>query len=409
MSIASSTQASGNQYRHTASPPIFAIVLAGFCAFLDLYVTQPLLPLLENIFHASKVSVSLTVTVSTLGVAVAAPFMGRIADSLGRKRVIVLSAFLLAICTALGATASGLHQLMFWRFTQGIFTHGIFAITVAYIHEEWPEERGASVMALYVSGTVFGGFTGRMLSGLTAEYLNWRAPFLVLGLLTALGAIALAVWLPRETNFVREDNPASPLNLVIGHLRNRRLLATYAIGFCVLFSLLGAFTYVTFHLAAPPFNLSTTALGSIFFVYLVGAAVTPAAGRWIDRHGRRNGLTGAIAVAIFGLLLTLAPSLWTVIAGLAICSTGVFIAQAAVNSYIGIAAEHSRALAVGLYVMFYYAGGSAGATIPGWLWNLGGWPGCVALMIGVQIATIVLALMFWPRTGATGRTALIAP
>ena len=384
-----------------------AIVLAGFCAFLDLYVTQPLLPLLENIFHASKVSVSLTVTVSTLGVAAAAPFMGRIADSLGRKRVIVLSAFLLAICTALGATASGLHQLMFWRFTQGIFTPGIFAITVAYIHEEWPEERGASVMALYVSGTVFGGFTGRMLSGLTAEHLNWRAPFLVLGLLTALGAIALAVWLPRETNFVREHNAASPLNLVIGHLRNRRLLATYAIGFCVLFSLLGAFTYVTFHLAAPPFNLSTTALGSIFFVYLVGAAITPVAGRWIDRHGRRNGLTAAIAAAIFGLLLTLVPSLWAVIAGLAICSTGVFIAQAAVNSYIGIAAEHSRALAVGLYVMFYYAGGSAGATIPGWLWNLGGWPGCVALMVGVQIATIVLALMFWPRTVPTERTALL--
>lgn len=409
MSIAPSTQAPGNQDRHTASPPAFTIVLAGFCAFLDLYVTQPLLPLLENIFHASKVSVSLTVTVSTLGVAVAAPFMGRIADLLGRKRVIVLSAILLAVCTVLGATASGLRQLLFWRFTQGIFTPGIFAITVAYIHEEWPEERGASVMALYVSGTVFGGFTGRMLSGLTAEHLNWRAPFLVLGLLTALAAVALSVWLPREKNFVRENGPASPFNLMFDHLRNRRLLATYAIGFCVLFSLLGAFTYVTFHLAAPPFNLSTTALGSIFFVYLVGAAVTPAAGRWIDRHGRRNGLTTAIAVAIFGLLLTLVPNLWAVITGLAICSTGVFIAQAAVNSYIGIAAEHSRALAVGLYVMFYYAGGSAGATVPGWLWNLGGWPVCVALMVAVQIATIVLALMFWPRAEASQRTALIAP
>ena len=49
-------------------------------------------------------------------------------------------------------------------------------------------------------------------------------------------------------------------------LRNRQLVATYAVGFCVLFTQVAMFTYVTFHLAAPPFGLSTAALGWLFVV-----------------------------------------------------------------------------------------------------------------------------------------------
>ena len=51
-----------------------------------------------------------------------------------------------------------------------------------------------------------------------------------------------------------------------------------------------------------------------------------------------------------------------VLAGLAVCCTGVFTAQTAASSFIGVAAKQNRALAVGLYVTFYYVGGSVGAT-----------------------------------------------
>ena len=65
-------------------------------------------------------------------------------------------------------------------------------------------------------------------------------------------------------------------------------MATFLVGFCVLFSLVGVFTYVTFHLAAPPYSLLPGALGSIFFVYLAGVVMTPLAGRAIDRFGHRS-------------------------------------------------------------------------------------------------------------------------
>jgi YNFM family putative membrane transporter len=47
-------------------------------------------------------------------------------------------------------------------------------------------------------------------------------------------------------------------------------------------------------------------------------------------------------------------------------------------------------------VMFYYSGGSIGATVAGPLWSRGGWPACVALIACAQALTIALALRFWP-------------
>ena len=88
-------------------------------------------------------------------------------------------------------------------------------------------------------------------------------------------------------------------------------------------------------------------------------------------------------------------SLPAVIAGLALCCTGVFIGHSSASSYIGTVAREARAAAVGLYVMFYYAGGSAGSALSGHFWNRGGWPACVALVATVQVLTILTALLFW--------------
>src|SRR6202521_4663859 len=110
-------------------PRTFPIVLVGFTAFLDLYATQPLLPLLMRVFGATHVAVSLTVTASTMAVAFGAPVVGRLADLVGRKRVIVGSALALAVATALAATSTNLAQLIGWRFVQGRVTPGVVGST----------------------------------------------------------------------------------------------------------------------------------------------------------------------------------------------------------------------------------------------------------------------------------------
>jgi len=389
-------------------PPTFPVVLAGSAAFLDLYATQPLLPLLARTFRASTFDVGLTVTAPTIAVALSAPLIGRLADRAGLRRVIVGSAFLLAVATALAATAVSLRQLIMWRFVQGLATPGIFAGTVAYIHEEWPAARAGRATAAYMTGTIIGGFTGRVVAGLVAADVNWHASFIALAILNLALASALFAWLPPERS-VRSAGLSGPRSAalkgppytaardVVHLFQNRQLVATFAIGFCVLFTQVAMFTYVTFHLAAPPFRLSTAALGWLFAVYLVGVVMTPFGGRWIDRYGHRIGLAAAMGMGAAGALLTLTPWLPVVAAGLALCSTGVFIAQASTSSYIGAVTTRDRALAVGMYSTFYYIGGSVGGAVPAALWNVGEWKACVALIVTVQMTGVAIALTFWRR------------
>lgn len=389
----------GNPRTCAPAPPragvLFALFMVGCSTFLNLYATQPLLPQFRQLFHASELAVSLTVSAPVLAVALAGPLLGVLADSLGRKRVIVSAMLALALLTALSATAGSLTQLVAWRFGQGFVTPGIVAVAMAYISEESPPRLAGSTMATYITGGVVGGFLGRFLAGLIAARWGWQTAMMVLGTATFAGALAIWRLLPRSRNFVRHSGFAAPLQSMRDHLHNRQLLATYWVGFNVLFCLVGAFTYVNFYLTDAPFHLGPVALSSIFGVYLVGAAITPVTGRILDRVGCRTSMMAAAVLAAVGIILTIAHSTPIVIAGLAITASGAFACQSAASSHVGKAASKARSSASGLYVGFYYLGGCCGSIVPGLLWKQAGWIGCVTILALMQTITVVVAYRYW--------------
>jgi MFS family permease len=162
-------------------------------------------------------------------------------------------------------------------------------------------------------------------------------------------------------------------------------------GFAALFCLVGVFTYVNFYLAAPPFHLNSAQLGSVFFVYLLGLLVTPLSGRFLDHYGIRHTALLAFGFALVGLTLTLLHKLPLIIVGLALFSSGIFIFQAVGTVQTGIVAQRARSSAAGLYVTFYYIGGSLGAMVTGWTWIADGWRACVMLLMGVAGIAVLLA------------------
>jgi YNFM family putative membrane transporter len=375
---------------------VFAPFLCGMFAFIDLYCTQPLLPFLSRVFHASEAKVSWTISASTLGVAFSAGMLAIFAERVDRKKTIVGSMAGLAVCTLLTATATSLPMLAAWRLLQGVVTPGIFIITIAYVTEEWPALLVPRVMSFYVAGTVFGGFMGRLLGGLIAEQYGWRSVFVLLGLL-GLGGAGVTQWLLRPARMQPHKIAASSrLAPILSNLRSRRLFATFGIGFCMLFTLVSTFSYITFHLAAPPFDLSTKQLSYLFAVYLCGLGTTLIAGTVLARVGLRHGMITAIAACLTGAALTLAPSVVIAALGLAILASGVFVAQTCANSFLRDAAPAgARVSAAGMYICSYYIGGTIGGVLPGLFWKYGGWPGCVALVIVVLLVAGSAAVFGW--------------
>ena len=383
----------------TFSARHLAVGLAGYCAFINLYSPQAILPLLSQEFHATAAEISTIITVSTLAVALTAPFTGAVADVLGRKRVIVTAMFVLVVPTLMVGLATSLSQLIFWRVVQGLVLPPIFAVVVAYIGDEWSTKEATTAAGIYSSGSSLGGFSGRLVTGFFADLISWRAGFFALAAIAFAGAIAVAFLLPHERRFVRSEGLLASGRQMLAHFRNRQLLATYAVGFGVLFNFICTFTYVSFHLAAPPYNLSASWLGAIFVVYLVGSVLTPWTGWAVTRFGRRHFMVGVIAVWVAGIGLTLAPSLPVIILGLALGAGCGLICQAVSTGYVTTTARAGRSSAVGLYVTSFYTGGSFGAAAGGIAWTFGGWPACVALVAAMLAVMAAIVIFAWTSIG----------
>lgn len=374
-----------------------AVGLAGFFAFINLYSMQSILPLLAVDFGTGAAGISQIMTASTLAVALTAPFTGTVADVLGRKRVIVTAMLLLGIPTVMCALAPDLHALVLWRFIQGLVLPPVFAVTIAYIGDEWEPHEVTSAAGIYTSGASLGGFSGRFFTGILADLFGWRVGLMAIAALTLAGAIAMIFLLPREKKFVRSEGLIASGGQMLQHLRNKQLLATFGVGFGSLYCFVATFTYINFRLAADPYNLSPTWLGAIFVVYLVGAGLTPLAGRAVARFGRRQFMIPVIITWMGGLLLTLATPLWLILLALVICAACGLMCQAISTAYVTVTAKAGRSSAVGLYVTCFYIGGSFGAGLGGVAWTIGGWHACVASMLIMTTIMALIVYFLWAR------------
>src|SRR5277367_5873222 len=297
-----------------------AVATAGFSAFVNLYSPQALLPSLAREFHVGAGDISSLMTAGTAAIAISAPFTGALADVIGRKRLISAAMFAIGVPTLIMTFMGSVPEMTFWRFIQGLLLPPIFTVVVAYIGDEWPPSDVARVAGLYMTGTSIGGFSGRFVPGVLTDIIGWRAGIQVVALLTLAAAIVVALTLTPERRFVRSGGLVLSLRQMLLHFRNPRLLATFAIGFGVLFNFIATFTYVSFHLAAPPYLFTPTLLGALFFTYLVSSPLVPWVGRAIAMFGRRPFVLGLIAFWVVGVLLMLAAPVSLILAGLTLCA-----------------------------------------------------------------------------------------
>ncbi len=373
----------------------FAVATAGFAAFVNLYSPQALLPVLAREFHAGAGEISSLMTASTAAIALTAPFTGVLADIVGRKRLITAAMFAITVPTVVMTYAATVPEMIFWRFVQGLLVPPIFTVAVAYIGDEWPAAEVARVAGLYMVGASVGGFSGQFIPGILTDAIGWRGAFDVVALLTLAAAATVALTLTRERHFVASGGLAGSARHMIRHLRDPRLIATYAIGFGVLFNFIATFTYVGFHLAAPPYLFSPTLLGGLFVTYLASSVVVPWVGRGIALFGRRRFVLGIIAAWVVGALLMLTPPVTLILAGLTLCAVCGMLCQTVATGYVTMTAKEGRSSAVGLYASIYYIGGSAGAFLTGLAWAAAGWPGCVATIVVMQAIIAVIVAVAW--------------
>lgn len=369
---------------------IFTVLLIGALAFVQVYSVQSILPVLMQEFHASAATVGSTVGATILAVALMSPFLGMISDAFGRKMFIVGSIIFIAIPTLALSFVHSISCLWWLRFVQGLAVPGITVVLLAYIGEEFSGNPRIRLMSFFVSGTVLGGFLGRFLMGYLTEFIGWRHAFMIMGIISLLGGILVWRNLPASKKFEAKPQVSTAMKTLWHHLHNRYVLAACALGFCVLFSLVGCFTYINLYLDQPPYNLSSSQLANIFAVYLIGMIITPLSARLIIKFGTNLTVLMAMSLSIFGVLLTLLHPLWMIVLALAVMSSGIFITQSSTITYISANVTEGRSLASGLYYMCYYAGGFTGSLLCGHAFESGGWFMTAVTLISAQLLAMLI-------------------
>ncbi len=364
---------------------------AGFATFALLYTVQPILPLFSAHFHVSPAASSLSLSLTTLLLAIMMLLASGLSESLGRKPVMAASLFASAVLTFACAAVPRWSELLLLRALMGIALSGLPAVAMAYVGEEMePRSIGLS-MGLFIGGTGIGGMAGRLITGVLADFYGWRvAVACIAGLGIACGAAFVAL-LPPSRHFRARPLALRALSEAYAtHLSDALLPYLFLEGFLLMGSFVAIYNYIGYRLLAPPFSLSQAAVGLIFAVYLAGVVGSASMGELAARAGRARMFRAALMIDLAGILLTLSSRLGIVILGIAVLTFGFFAAHSIASGWVGIRARNAKAQASALYLFLYYLGSSLVGSMGGFFWAGAGWTGVVGLTAGL----IVLGLLF---------------
>jgi MFS transporter, YNFM family, putative membrane transport protein len=365
---------------------VFSLVAA---AFTTVYITQPVLPIIQNEFAVNARIASLSVSVVIFGIALANLPFGMIADQYPIKPIILTGGTIIAVTSLLCAITHNISILIVARFIQGIFIPSLTTCIAAYLSQSLPAARLNVVMGSYVSATVAGGLGGRLLGGWIHPPLHWRYAFVSASVLLIAATVVTVFWLPREDKKEKlESQQASFVQL----LEQPGLLRMLAVAFGAFFVFSSTFNYLPFYLSTPPFSARTEVITLMYLAYLIGIVVGPLSGRLSNHIG--SGATMMIGSLVFAAAIaaTLIQSLAVIAVSLVAVCAGFFTIHAAAVGLLNRRLTSSRGRANSLYVLFYYLGGAAGITAYGYAYTSHGWVG--AVVVGIAVISLPLSIGF---------------
>ncbi len=354
---------------------VFTLVAA---AFANIYLTQPILPFLQQQFNADMVWVALTVSAVIFGIALTNLPFGFWAEKGSILPIVLTGGVMVALAGIVCATAQSLELLIAARFVQGCFIPALTTCLAAFLAQTLPAQSLNVVMGSYVSATVLGGLGSRLIGGWLFPPSQWRSAFWLAAILI-LAATLLAFWgLPRPA----KEKPLMPTVALRELVTRWDLLPIYgcAAGGMALFAAI--FNFLPFRLTRAPFLLSTNEVTLLYLAYIVGIFMGPLAGKVSQRIG--SGPTFILGSTITGIALVILwiPSITATVAGLILLCTGFFAFHATAVGTLNSRLSSGQGRANALYVLFYYLGGWLGITICGPVYQYGGWGallGCCAL------------------------------
>ncbi|WP_371495359.1 MFS transporter [Kitasatospora sp. NBC_00374] len=268
----------------------------------ETFLVAPLLPRIAADLRTGTGAAAQVVTAYVLTYALAAPFLGALADRVPRRWSIGVGGLVFLTGNVLCAAAGSLGALTAGRAVTGLGGAAAAPALWAYLAETSPAHRRGRTLATGVAGYALGQVLGVPMGALLAQLAGWRWAFLAIA--AGLGPLAVVVLVRLPGG---RPGPRGPLLAGFAVWRERRvrrsLLATGALQA----GRLGAYTFVGV-LFARRFGFDTGQLGLLGLLAGAGALTGSLAGGQVVDLARARGRPEGLAAAGWALLFAAAAA-----------------------------------------------------------------------------------------------------
>ena len=383
--------------------PIFMIV---FVDVLGLGIIVPVMPLFaQNQLGATASQITLLTSIFFTAQFIAAPFLGRLSDRVGRRPVLIFSQAGTLVALLMNALAPTLAFLYVSRVIDGI-TGGNITVAQAYLADVTDEKNRTKGLGLISAAFSAGFIFGPAFGGLLAAQFGPRIPFFVAALMSLATILLSTFLLPESLPPERRKREHTAANLTPKR-SNWELMRIPSIAFILIVGFgtqVSFFSFqTTFVLWAEDFLFPnepqayvTQAVAIILTLIGICGVITQIwlVGPMVRRFGERHLVIGGnLARGIgFGLLAAF-PTLFMTIATIPLLSVGAGVALPSIVALLTFAAPTAtRGGVIGLNQSANALGSILGPLIAGYLFDTVGPNAPMVAASAIMLVTVLLGL-----------------
>ncbi len=367
-------------------PIIYTCTILTLCT---LYAVQPIQPLFEQEFNLSRFEAVIFTTVIMLPLGFAPIFYGYILETFSSKRFLQNAILLLGFLELLFAFTDTYVFLLTIRGLQGLIIPAVLTSLMSYISFITPKDKVQQAIGYYIGATIFGGFIGRLLSGFLSDMFGWRLFFILLG----IALVVMYGCLHYLSEEVKVDFVKPKFSQIMDILHNKTFFNIYMMMFFIFFVFQALLNFLPFQLKTFSSTMGFGKVGLMYAGYIIGFIISIRILVLIRFFGTETKtiIIGIVTYAL-GLQIFHISDYMVMFGGMFVFCAGFFIIHSVASGLISKLAHEKRAISNGLYLSFYYAGGTFGTFAPGVFFEYLGWNAFVVLLSLVVLFTLFFAL-----------------
>ena len=357
---------------HSSRAHLGIIYFTAIITICSLYAAQPIQPVFQEEFQLTNLQALLFTTLMMFPLGIAPLFYGFLLETFSAKLLIRSAVLLLGLLELVFACSTSYFSLLLIRAIQGLMIPAILTSLMSYISFTSERENVQHSIAAYIAATIVGGFLGRFLSGLSTELLGWRYFFAFLGLVLIAAFFFLRV-LEKDANM---EYTRPKMSEVGSLLRKKKYFWLYIGIFSIFFVFSAMMNFLPFALKAMNPGAGEAGIGFLYFGYAMGIFVSLNSRKIIAYFGNESdAIRGGIFIFFVGTSLFFMKSYTVMFAAMFVFCTGLFMAHSLLSGFVNKMSSEKKAIANGVYISFYYLGGTLGSFVPGFFYERYGWSG----------------------------------